>query len=310
MNSPFLSIIIPCYRDEFNIPAMIPRMQAACESTGKTFEILLIDDGSTDKTWEVIKATSKTNPLVRGIKLSKNYGHQIAVSAGLQSAKGERILIIDSDLEDPPELLPKMMELMDNGADNVYGQRLSRKNIPFWKESLYNIFYKILNVLAGCYIPPNTGDFRLINRRIVDIINSMPEYHKFLRGMISWLGFNQVPLLYHRGQRFSGESGYTLSKLFSLAIDGITSFSIKPLRFASIAGTIFALLSLCFLTVAIISYYQGNTPVTGWTSIIVIILLASSIQFLLLGLIGEYIGRLFIQSKKRPSFLVMETTRP
>jgi polyisoprenyl-phosphate glycosyltransferase len=287
---------------------MHKRLNAVCQNLKTSYEILLIDDGSPDKTWDSIVRIAKKDPNTQGIKLSKNHGHQLAVTAGLKHAKGARVLIIDSDLQDPPELLPQMMEMMDKGADNVYGQRLSRKGVPFWKESLYKMFYKILNILSGCYIPPNTGDFRLINRRIVDIVNTMPEYPKFLRGMISWLGFNQVPLFYHRNERFAGESGYTLSKLFSLAIDGITSFSIKPLRFASIVGALFALLSLGFILVTIINYYQGQIAVAGWTSLAVLVLLTSSVHLLLLGLIGEYIGRLFLQSKKRPAYLIMETT--
>jgi dolichol-phosphate mannosyltransferase len=217
---------------------------------------------------------------------------------------GERVLIIDSDLQDPPELLPEMMRLMDEGADNVYGQRLSRKGVPIWKKWCYKTYYRLLSALAGCEIPPDTGDFRLISRRVVDLVNEMPEHHRFLRGMISWLGFKQVAVQYHRDARFAGESGYTLAKLFKIAVDGITSFSIKPLRFASILGFVFAGLCAVGIIYSVVGHYQGKTAVAGWTSLMAVILLVASLQFFVLGMIGEYIGRMFVEQKKRPLFIV------
>jgi len=214
------------------------------------------------------------------------------------------VLIIDSDLQDPPELLPEMMRLMDEGADNVYGQRLSRKGVPLWKKWCYKTYYRLLSALAGCEIPPDTGDFRLISRRVVDLVNEMPEHHRFLRGMISWLGFRQVAVQYHRDARFAGESGYTLSKLFKIAVDGITSFSIKPLRFASILGFVFAGLCAVGIIYSVVGHYQGKTAVAGWTSLMAVILLVASLQFFVLGMIGEYIGRMFMEQKKRPLFIV------
>lgn len=301
---PRVSILIPCYRDEAGLKELHRRLTQVCEQMGNTYEIVLVDDGSPDNTWLEIVALAGIDDHIVGVKLARNYGHQLAVTAGLRIVRGERTLIIDSDLQDPPELLPEMMRIMDDGADNVYGQRLSRKGVPFWKKVCYKNYYRLLSLLAGCEIPPDTGDFRLISRRIVDVVNEMPEHHRFLRGMISWVGFRQVALPYHRDARFAGESGYTLTKLFKIAVDGITSFSIKPLRFASLLGVVFG--SLCFVgfAYAVFVYFQGSTTVAGWTSLMAVILLTASLQFFVLGMIGEYVGRMFIEQKQRPLFVI------
>jgi dolichol-phosphate mannosyltransferase len=265
---------------------------------------VLVEDVSPDRTWDAICRLAEKDSRIVGLQLSRNHGHQLAVTAGLAHVRGERVLIIDSDLQDPPELLPEMMRLMDEGADNVYGQRLSRKGVPLWKKWCYKTYYRLLSALAGCEIPPDTGDFRLISRRVVDLVNEMPEHHRFLRGMISWLGFRQVAVQYHRDARFAGESGYTLAKLLKIAVDGITSFSIKPLRFASILGFIFAGLCAVGIIYSVVGHYQGKTAVAGWTSLMAVILLVASLQFFVLGMIGEYIGRMFVEQKKRPLFIV------
>ena len=301
---PYLSILVPCYRDELGLDELHRRLTLVGKGLGCTYEIVLVEDGSPDDTWGAICTLAASDPAIVGIRLSRNHGHQLAVTAGLHHVRGERVLIIDSDLQDPPELLPQMMKLMDGGADNVYGQRLSREGVPLWKKLAYKNYYRLLSLLAGCEIPPDTGDFRLISRRVVDIMNKMPEHHRFLRGMVSWVGFRQVAIQYHRDARFAGESGYTLAKLFRIAVDGITSFSIKPLRLASLLGALFGL--LCFLGVgySIFGYLRGNTGVAGWTSIMAVILLSASLQFFVLGMIGEYIGRLFVEQKGRPLFIV------
>lgn len=310
MNSfphPLLSVLVPCYRDENNLTELHRRLTEVCGKLGVSYEIVLVEDGSPDATWKRIRELCAKDPLVRGVRLSRNHGHQLAVTAGLHYVRGERVLIIDSDLQDPPELLPEMMRLMDGGADNVYGQRLSRKGVPVWKKSCYKLYYRLLSLLAGCEIPPDTGDFRLISRRVVDLLNEMPEHHRFLRGMVSWLGFRQVAVQYHRDARFSGESGYTLAKLFRIAVDGITSFSIKPLRFASMLGLIFGALCLVGIVYSVIGHFRGHTAVAGWTSLMSVILLVGSLQFFVLGMFGEYLGRMFIEQKRRPLFLVSET---
>jgi polyisoprenyl-phosphate glycosyltransferase len=307
VDSVRLSILVPCFRDEKGLAELHRRLTEVCRSLECSYEIVLVDDGSPDGTWQEICRLAQADAHVFGLGLSRNHGHQLAVTAGLVHVRGERVLIIDSDLQDPPELLPQMMQLMDEGADNVYGQRLSRKGVPFWKKWCYHWYYRILSMLAGCQIPPDTGDFRLISRRIVDLVNSMPEHHRFLRGMISWLGFKQVPICYHRDARFAGESGYTLVKLFRIAIDGVTSFSIKPLRIASLLGFVFGTLCAAGIVYSVIGHLQGNTVVAGWTSLMSVILLVASLQFFVLGMIGEYLGRIFVEQKKRPLFLIENT---
>ena len=302
--TPFLSVLVPCYRDEVGLDELHRRLTLVCEGGGCSYEIVLVEDGSPDRTWDAICRLAEKDSRIVGLQLSRNHGHQLAVTAGLAHVRGDRVLIIDSDLQDPPELLPEMMRLMDEGADNVYGQRLSRKGVPLWKKWCYKTYYRLLSALAGCEIPPDTGDFRLISRRVVDLVNEMPEHHRFLRGMISWLGFRQVAVQYHRDARFAGESGYTLAKLFKIAVDGITSFSIKPLRFASILGFVFAGLCAVGIIYSVVGHYQGKTAVAGWTSLMAVILLVASLQFFVLGMIGEYIGRMFVEQKKRPLFIV------
>ena len=303
-----LTVLVPCYRDALGLQELHRRLTEVCIKLGCSYEVLLVDDGSPDATWPVIYDLAKNDAHVVGIRLSRNHGHQLAVTAGLARARGERVLIIDSDLQDPPELLPDMMRLMDQGADNVYGQRLSRKGVPIWKKFCYRAYYRTLTALAGCKIPEDTGDFRLISRRVVDLINQMPEHYRFLRGMISWLGFKQVALQYHRDARFAGESGYTLSKLFRIAVDGITSFSIQPLRLATMLGFFFAVLCLVGLIKTIFDHVMYGTVVAGWASLMSLIMLVASLQFFVLGMIGEYIGRIFIEQKRRPLFIVEETT--
>lgn len=303
-----LSIIVPCYNDENNLIELQKRLFKLLNSNVDNYEIIYIDDGSKDNTWEVIKIISINYPNVKGIRFSRNFGHQNAITAGLDVAQGERIVIIDSDLEDPPELILEMMRFMDEGADHVYGVRRSRKGISLFKKSCYKLFYKILTFLSGTKIPENAGDFRMFNSKVLNELRKMREYHRFLRGMVCWLGFKQVPLFYDRQTRFSGQSGYTLSKLLRIAIDGITSFSIKPLRLASILGCIFGFLCIIGLVWAIYGYVSGKTSVAGWTSIVSIILLGFSLQFFVLGIFGEYLGRLFIEQKNRPLYVISEKT--
>ncbi len=303
-----LTVLSPCFRDEENVSELHRRVTAVCKGLGVSYEVLLIDDGSPDATWAEIQRLASQDPHVAGIRLSRNFGHQLAVTAGLTKARGERILIIDSDLQDPPELLPEMMKLMDAGADNVYGKRIRRKGIPLWKKMAYKSYYRLLTFLAGCEIPEDTGDFRLISRRIVDAINRMPEQHRFLRGMISWSGYQQVAIPYERDARFAGNSGYTLAKLFQFAIDGITSFSIKPLRMATLLGLLTGTLSLLFAGYVALATIIHGQPVAGWSSLMVAILFVGSLQLFVLGIIGEYLGRLFLESKGRPLFLIDQQT--
>ena len=302
-----ISVVAPCYNEQEVLVPFCERVRRACDSLGSDYEVILVDDGSRDRTWELMTEIAAGDPRIRGVRLSRNHGHQLALTAGLSEVTGDRVLIIDADLQDPPELLPEMMRLMDEGADVVYGQRRSRRGVPRWKRAAYKTYYKILSRLAGCEIPPDTGDFRLITRHVANILNGMPEHHRFIRGMVSWLGFKQRALLYDRDARYAGQTQYTLRKLFRLALDGITSFSIKPLRIASVFAFAFGTLSILGLLFILLGWWFQR-PVQGWASIVVTVLFLGSVQLFVLGIIGEYLGRLFIESKGRPLYLVAEKT--
>jgi polyisoprenyl-phosphate glycosyltransferase len=304
-----LSVVAPCYNEAKGLPELYRRLSAACRSSvGSDYEIVLINDGSVDDTLAQMMLLANADPSVVVINLTRNYGHQIALSAGLEHCRGDRILIIDADLQDPPELLPRMMEEMDNGADVVYGQRRTRKGVSPLKKSAMWIYYRLLKKLVDIDIPLDTGDFRLISRRVVTILNSMPEQHRFIRGMISWIGLKQIALPYDRDPRFAGKSGYSLAKLIRLAIDGITGFSIVPLRFASFFGVITGLCGLAMLIYSVGSWFLFDVPV-GWASQTTIILVLGSGQLIVLGIVGEYLGRLYLEAKRRPVYLIENVIR-
>jgi dolichol-phosphate mannosyltransferase len=270
---------------------------------GGEFEIVLVDDGSRDRTWELMRELADADPRLTVMNLSRNHGHQIALTAGLNLARGQRILILDADLQDPPELLPDMMRLMDEGADVVFGQRRRREGETHFKTLTAKVFYRLLRYLTDVDIPADTGDFRLMTRRSLDILNSMPEQSRFVRGMVSWIGLKQVPLPYDRDPRFAGETKYPLWKMLRFAIDAITGFSMVPLRIASALGVVMGIISAMMLCYTLGSWILGRT-VEGWTSLSTIILTVSSVQLLVLGILGEYLGRLYMQSKQRPLFII------
>jgi glycosyltransferase involved in cell wall biosynthesis len=303
---PRLSAVIPCYNEQEVLPATISRMLAVLDTTGITYELILIDDGSKDATWELTRKAASANPHVHGIRLSRNFGHQIALSAGLQAARGERIFIIDADLQDPPELLTKMMAELDAGADVAYGRRLTRTGESAFKLGTAFAFYRFINWLSDIEIPKDTGDFRLVTRKVLDAVNAMPERHRFLRGMFAWVGFRQVPVDYDRAERAAGESRYPLKAMIRFAVTAITSFSVRPLRLAMLMAASFAAASLLGIIYVVVGHFLGQTS-QGWTSLMVVVLFIASLQFLLLGIIGEYVGRMFTEQKSRPLFICAET---
>ena len=300
-----LSVVVPCFNEAQVFHALCERLVGACEVLDWDYELVFIDDGSTDHTWQKICEASKHNRHICGLRLSRNHGHQLALSAGLARARGDRILIIDADLQDPPELLPQMMQMMDEGADVIYGQRRHRVGESAFKLLTAHLFYRAINMLSDTNIPRDTGDFRLITREVLLVLNAMPEGERFIRGMVSWIGFSQQPLLYDRHERAAGRSKYPFRKMVRFAATAVTSFSTKPLRVASYFGV--ALGVLCFVAIIYlaIAHFQGHT-VQGWTSLIVIILFVGAVQLFVLGIIGEYLGRLFIESKRRPLYIIAE----
>jgi dolichol-phosphate mannosyltransferase len=300
-----LSAVAPCYNEAAVLVEFHRRMSAACGTVTDDYEIVLVNDGSSDGSWPLLLSLAAEDPHVVAINLSRNHGHQLALTAGLAYCRGERILIIDADLQDPPELLSEMMALCDRGADIVYGKRRSRAGESIFKRLTAFLFYRLLNLFTDQHIPEDTGDFRLITRRVLDVLNSMPENHRFIRGMISWVGFRQVPFLYDRSPRFAGETKYKLRKMLRFALDAVTSFSVRPLRLAFYAGGAFCVLSILLLAYSIAAYFVDKT-IRGWTSLMAVMLFFLAAQFLVLGLIGEYVGRLYMETKHRPLFIVAD----
>src|SRR5262245_26707264 len=301
-----LSVVVPCYNESGNIAELWRRVTEACrDQVGIDYEIVLVNDGSKDASWAEMKALREGDPRIVAVNLSRNYGHQIALSAGLSLAKGQRVLILDADLQDPPELLSKMMPLMDSGADVVYGVRTGRLAESWFKRTSANLFYRFLAQIIDVPIPVDTGDFRLISRRAIDILIKMPEQHRFIRGMISWIGLVQVPIHYRRQPRYFGETKYPLSKMVKFALDAVTGFSVRPLRIASYFGIVSALSALVVLLYAIYRWLTGQV-VVGWTSLVIVALLLGAAQLIVLGIIGEYLGRLYMESKQRPLFVIQD----
>lgn len=304
--APAISAVVPCYNEEDVLDAMLSRLVKALEDVvNSNFEIVLIDDGSKDKTREMMRAAQARDPRIVAVLLSRNHGHQLALTAGLSVARGKRLFVLDADLQDPPELLGPMMDRMDEGYDVVYGVRNSRSGESAFKRSTAHVFYRLLDAIAGVKIPVDTGDFRLMSRRVADVIESMPEQHRFIRGMVSWAGFLQVGIQYDREERFAGESKYPLRKMLSFALDAITGFSVVPLRIATLLGFVLSLLALLYAAYVISVWFSGAV-VQGWASLTLIVLLIGGVQLIMIGILGEYVGRLYMQSKERPLFIIEE----
>jgi glycosyltransferase involved in cell wall biosynthesis len=305
---PALSVVAPCFNEEAVLPEFVRRVGAVLDRLGVGGEIVLVDDGSRDRTWEVLKAMAASDPRVVAVRLMRNYGHQHAVTAGLSLCRGARILIIDADLQDPPELLGDMMALMDKGADVVYGQRRRREGESLFKRASAAAFYRLIGRLTEVEIPPDTGDFRLLSRRMLDFLLAMPERHRFIRGMVAWLGGSQVALVYDRQPRAAGESKYPLRRMVRFAADAITSFSAAPLTLSVTIGWVMAFAGLVAFVYSIGGWFLGhNLP--GWTSLMAGVGIFGGMQFLVLGIIGSYLGRLYEEIKGRPLFLVREIAR-
>jgi glycosyltransferase involved in cell wall biosynthesis len=302
-----LSIVAPCYNEEAGLEEFHRRMTAAAkDAAGADYELILVNDGSADRTWQIMRELAERDPQLVAVNLSRRHGHQRAMTAGLHSCRGDRVLTIDSDLQDPPELLGEMWRLMDRvEADVVYGQRRERQGETILKRGTAALFYRVLRQLADGDMPVDSGDFRLMSRKVIDILNSMPEQQRFIRGMVSWIGLRQVALAYDRAPRTTGSSNYSLGRMFGLAFDALTSFSIMPLRLASYLGIILGFLSLLMLCYTLGSWAFGHV-VEGWTSLSTLILVLGSMQLILFGLLGEYVGRLYLESKRRPLFVIDE----
>ena len=301
------SVIIPVYNEEENVYALYERLTGVMEKLSPDFELLFINDGSRDKTFPLVKALSVNDNRVKYINLSRNFGHQIAVSAGLDACQGERVVIIDADLQDPPELIAEMDQKMNDGFQVVYARRRKRQGESVSKLLTARLFYRLLANIASIDIPLDTGDFRIMDRKVVDVLKAMPEQNKFLRGQISWIGFRQTFVEYDRSERHGGKTGYTYAKMFRFALDGITSFSDAPLRLASWMGFVVSGFAFLALIYALWGKFILHQSVPGWASIIVSVLFLGGIQLLSLGFIGEYLSRISANVKQRPLYIVDET---
>ncbi len=302
-----LSIVVPCYNEEACLAELHRRLTGAAKAAvGEGYEIVLVNDGSRDRTWEIMQGLAASDPRLVAVNLSRNHGHQLALTAGLDLCVGDRILIIDADLQDPPELLGDMLARMDaEQADVVYAVRRARAGETAFKRGTAKAFYRLLSKLADIEIPLDTGDFRLMSRRALDALLSLPEQARFIRGMVAWVGFRQVPIVYDRAERLAGETNYPLRKMLRLATDAVTGFSTAPLRFASHVGL--ALFAASLLLVLYIGFaFLTGRAIQGWTSLMLVVVVLGAVQMFVLGMIGEYLGRLYIEAKRRPLYIVSE----
>lgn len=304
-----VSVVIPMYYEEDVAEECYKRVKNVLESLENyNHEIIFVNDGSKDKTLEILEGIAKKDKNVKVISFSRNFGHQAAVTAGIKYVKGQAIVIIDADLQDPPELIKDMLKLWEQGNEVIYAKRKKRKGETAFKLFTAKAFYKMLNKLSDVYIPENTGDFRLADRKVIDVINSMPEHNKFLRGLFSWVGFKQIPFEYERQERFAGKTKYPLKKMLKLASDGIISFSIKPLKIVGTLGIASIIISFVILVYAIISFiFKLNYLTAGWTSLMVAITFFAGVQLLSMWIMAEYMSRIYDETKNRPQYIIDKT---
>jgi glycosyltransferase involved in cell wall biosynthesis len=307
VHQPELSVVIPAFNEAGNVAPMYERLVAALDGHVSGLEIVFIDDGSADDTWRHIVDLAERDGRVRGVRFARNFGHQAALTAGVDVARGRAVVIIDADLQDPPEVIPEMVEKWRAGHEVVYGQREEREGETWFKKATAAIFYRTLRAITNVDIPVDTGDFRLMGPRAVAAFRALPERNRFIRGLVSWIGFPQTAVLYQRHARHTGETKYPLRKMARFALDGITSFSFLPLRVATVAGFVVSLLSFLYIVVVIILKVLGiNWP--GYTSMMASILFLGGVQLVMIGVLGEYVARVFEEVKRRPLYLVGEST--
>ena len=307
MHRGLISIIVPCYNEQEVLGLTIAELKQLAESASDySFEFVFINDGSKDNTIDILKASATEDPRIRILDFARNFGHQIAVTAGIDAALGDAVVLIDADLQDPPEVVIEMLVKWEQGADVVYGVRKRRKGESAFKLLTANAFYRLLNNLSEVPIPLDTGDFRLMSRPVVNVFKAMPERHRFVRGMVAWIGFTQVALHYERHERAAGTSKYPLRKMLKFATDGIISFSSKPLQAATNIGVIASSCALLGIAYALCMRIFTSTWVEGWTTLLIAVLFMGGIQLLCLGLLGEYIGRIYTEIKGRPLYIVRD----
>jgi glycosyltransferase involved in cell wall biosynthesis len=306
MTNPTITIIAPIFNELENIPELYHRMREVMGSIGETWELILVDDGSRDGSTEVIRKLAETDEHVRPVIFARNFGHQIAVTAGLDYSRGDAVIIIDADLQDPPEVILDLITKWREGYEVVYAVRKERKGETWFKKTTAALFYRIIYKITDVKIPLDTGDFRLLDRKVVNIMSKMREQHRFLRGMASWVGFKQIGVEYKRAARFAGVTKYPFKKMLKFALNAVTSFSYVPLQIATYIGFIAAALSIISIPVVIVLRLVGTTQLTEQATTLIMVLFLGGVQLISLGIIGEYIGRIYDEVKGRPIYVVAQ----
>lgn len=301
-----ICLIVPCYNEQEVIDACHSRIMGAISALSDyTFEIIYINDGSSDQTLAHLEALNRNDARVTVINLSRNFGKEAAMTAGLDHADGDAVIILDADLQDPPELIAEMIGVWKReNADVVYGQRVSRQGETWLKKFTAFSFYRVINWISRVKIPRNTGDFRLMSKRTVDSLRQLQEHHRFMKGLFSWVGFKQVPMTYHRHPRLAGRTKWDYLKLWNFSLEGITGFSTTPLKMASLLGLLIAIFSVIFGAIIIIKTLTEGRDIPGYASLMVMVTFMGGIQLLSIGLLGEYVGRIFNETKRRPLYLI------
>lgn len=306
MKKTLISIVVPVYNEEAVVHESYARLKAVLEGMNEPYELIFVNDGSRDATTAIVRRICETDTTVRLIDFARNFGHQTAITAGMDYASGDAVIVIDADLQDPPEVIPEMIAKWREGYDVVYGQRAQRKGETLFKRFTSAAFYRVLQKLTDVDIPVDTGDFRLIDRKVCDALKQVKERNRYVRGIISWLGFRQTGVEFIREKRFAGETKYPLKKMLRFAFDAITSFSYKPLKLATYVGVTVSLGGFAYLLVVLYLKLFTDSTVTGWASMMAVNLFFNGVVLLMLGIIGEYIGRIYDEAKGRPLYVVRE----
>jgi polyisoprenyl-phosphate glycosyltransferase len=306
MEKPKYSIIAPVYNERESLPELQRRVTEVMDQTGEPWELVLIDDGCTDGSTDLIREMARKDERIRAVIFARNFGHQIAVTAGLDYSRGEAVVIIDADLQDPPEVILQMIQKWKEGYEVVYAVRAEREGETWFKTFTASMFYRLIYKITDVKIPLDTGDFRLMDRQVVNVMNRMRERHRFLRGMSAWIGFKQIGLPYKRAARFAGKTKYPFSKMFKLALNAITSFSYFPLQMATYVGFISAGISIVAIPIVIIERLAGTQAFIGQATTLIAVLFLGGVQLISLGILGEYIGRIYDEAKGRPLYIARE----
>ncbi len=299
------SVVIPVFNEEENLELLHRRLSKVLQHSCEDYEIILVDDGSRDNSLQVMRRLRESNPRVKVISFSRNFGHQMAITAGIDYSSGSAVIVMDADLQDPPEVVPQLIEKWREGNDTVYAIRKSRKD-PILKRTIAFVFYRLFRRMSEIDIPVDAGDFRLMSRRVVDILRTMPERNRYLRGLASWVGFSQASISYARDERYKGERKYTLWQSARLAFDGITAFSHFPLRLVVHLGIVVSLAGFLYIAITIILALVYGRVVPGWTTLMAAVIFLGGIQLMVVGVVGAYIGRIYIEVQQRPLYLIKQ----